>query len=153
MKRAVFIFVLALCLVFVFACKSQADAINEVKEATTAEEESLRAIYQRYRTGLIMRGAETYTVVRGDTLSAISRTKYNDARYFPVIMMASSEIVLDPDKIEPGMELTIPDIQKNLDNPRSKANIKNFLNEIAKVEDDRNRPQDAEGLRNLASSL
>ena len=68
-------------------------------------------------------------------------------------MLASKDVVLDPDKIEPGMELTVPDLQKNLDSPKARANIKKYLGEIAKVEEDRGRSQDAEGLKDLADSL
>jgi len=143
MKRALFIVLLVMILTLVIACKSQ--------PKTT--EESFKSVYDRYRKNLILDDAQKYTVVSGDTLSAISRGQYQNGFYFPVIMMASSDVVLDPDEIELAMELTIPDIQKNLDDPKARTNIKNFLLDVAKIEDDRSRPQDAEGLRNLANSL
>ena len=144
MKKAVFFaLMIVMVLAMVVACKSQ--------PKTT--EEAFQSVYNRYRKNLILDGATTYTVARGDTLSAISRAQYNNGFYFPVIMMASSDIVLDPDKIEPGMVLTVPDLQKNLNDARAKTNIKNFLMDIAKIEDDRDRPRDAEGLRNLANTL
>jgi len=142
-KYAALIAALALCFALAAACTSQPKSI----------EEALKSVYDRHYGDLILDGAEKYTVVTGDTLSAISRTKYDNGLYFPVIMLASKDVVLDPDKIEPGMELTIPDLQKNLDNPKAKANIKSFLSEIAKVEENRNRAQDAQDLRNLANSL
>jgi hypothetical protein len=142
-KYAALIAALALCFSLAAACKSQPKPIEEI----------LKGIYDRYYNDLILDEAETYTVVAGDTLSAISRTKYDNGLCFPVIMLASKDVVLDPDKIEPDMELTIPNLQKNLDDPKARANIKKFLGEIAKVEDDRGRSEDAKGLRDLADSL
>ena len=143
MKKIIVATLLIVGLVLVVACKSKPATIDE----------AFKSIYDRFRKDLILDGAEKTTVAAGDTLSAISRDKYDDGRYFPVIMLASSEVVLDPDKIEPGMELTIPDLQKNLDDPKSKKNIKNFLGEIAKLYDDRDRKTDADALRELADTL
>jgi len=110
-------------------------------------------VYDRYKGGLILEGATTYTVVSGDTLSAISRSLYDNGFYFPVIMMASSNVVVDPDKILPGMVLTVPDLNINLDDTEARANIKTFLMDVSKVEDSRTRPRDAEGVREVAGSL
>jgi hypothetical protein len=137
--KAMFITVLALSLVLVFACKST--------------EKALKDTYDRHYGDLILDGAEKRTVASGDTLSGISRTVYNDGFYFPLIMLASKDVVVDPDKIEPGMRLTIPDLQKNLNDPKARANLKSYLKEVAAIEDKRKRPDDAKGLRKLADSL
>jgi hypothetical protein len=144
MRKITLVMMLIVTFVLVLACASQSPATTE---------EALKKVYERYFKDLILDGADTYTVSSGDTLSAISRRVYQDGFYFPVIMLASKDVVTDPDKIEPGMKLTIPDLQKNLDSPRARANIKSYLKDIAAIEDDRNRPQDAEGLRKLADSL
>jgi len=144
MKKTMVIAILIVGIALVFGCKSSPKEIGD---------KDFQKIYNRYKNDLILDGAETYTVKSGDTLSAISRAQYQNGFYFPVIMLASSEVVSDPDKIEPGMELTIPDLQKNLDHAKSKASIKKCLTDVAKLEDSRNRPQDAEGLRKLADSL
>jgi nucleoid-associated protein YgaU len=153
MKKIVLGIVLAVSLMLVFACKSQpaAAAAGSAPEPTT--EEAFKNVYDRYQSKLILDGAEVYTVVSGDTLVRISRNKYHDGFYYPVIMLASSEVVLDPDKIEPGMQLEIPDLQRNLNDPGAKSNIKSFLNEIAVIEDTRERHGTAEGLRKLADTL
>ena len=143
MKKVIFTALVVMGLALVVACKSQPKTIDE----------QFKSIYDRYKKDLILDGAEKYTVKSGDTLSAISRSKYQNGFYFPVIMLASSDVVLDHDKIEPGMELTVPDLQKNLDDAKARANIKKYLGDVAKLEDDRDRPQDAEGLRNLAGTL
>ena len=121
---------------------------------TTAQgSDSYRAATDRYKQGLILDGAGTYKVVHRDTLSRISQLKYKNGFYFPVIMLASSDLVLDPDKIIPGWVLTIPDLEANLKDPRARENIKQFLLEVAKINDQRNRPRDAAGLRALSASL
>lgn len=125
-------------------CKSQPKAVSD---------EDFKNVYERYKNDLILDGAGTYTVVKGDTLSKISREQYQNGFFFPVIMLASSDIVLDPDKITPGMELIIPDLQANLNDARAKGSIKKFLMEIAKLEDERDRANDADGLRKLADTL
>jgi hypothetical protein len=146
---------LIMCFALVVACTTQpSPAVSAASiEPQTHEEAALKSIYDRYRGNLILDGAKKYTVVRGDTLSAIARANYPSGFYFPLIMLASTDVVLDPDRIEPGMALTIPDLQRNLDSPRARANIKEFLGEIAKLSDERNRPQDARGMRELANTL
>jgi hypothetical protein len=147
MKR--FLLITALISVtLIGACKTTGP-ITTQEEANTA----LQEIYNDYKSDLILDGAKSYTVVKGDVLSAISRAQYNDGFYFPIIMLASSEVVLDPDLIEPGMQLTIPDLQRNLNDAKAKSRIKSFLGEIADIQDRRNRTQDAEGLRKLAATL
>jgi len=102
-------------------------------------------------TDLVLDGAETYTVVKGDTLSGISRKKYKDGFYYPLIMMASPGIVEDQDLIEPGMVLTIPSIQANLDDSRARQSMKKYFLDIAYLRAQK-RPKDADGLRDLANS-
>jgi hypothetical protein len=112
--------VLIVGILLLFACKS-------APKAAATTEEAFKNLYDRFRKDLILDGAEKYTVESGDTLSAIAREKYPSGMYYPIIMLASSDVVLDPDLIEPGMELTVPNLQKNLDSPKAKANIKKFL--------------------------
>ena len=145
MKKPLLIAMLLIGIALVSACTTQ----SKVAE----DDQDFKDVYDRYKKSLILDGAGKYKVVYGDTLSAISRTKYNNGFYFPIIMLASSDVVLDPDKIMPGMELTIPDVQKNLDNADARASIKDFLVEIAVLQEHRKRPLDAEGLRRLAASL
>ena len=52
--------------------------------------------------------ATYYTVVRGDTLSKISKEHYGDAMKYPVIFEANKPMLQDPDKIYPGQVLRIP---------------------------------------------
>jgi nucleoid-associated protein YgaU len=54
-------------------------------------------------------GGRTYTVKSGDTLSQIAKTHYGDASKYNRIFEANRKILNDPDKIQPGQVLTIPD--------------------------------------------
>ncbi|MCC5034182.1 LysM peptidoglycan-binding domain-containing protein [Streptomyces sp. WAC 00631] len=52
-------------------------------------------------------GYREHTVVRGETLSAIARAHYGEARLFPRIVRANPQLT-DPDVIVPGQLLRIP---------------------------------------------
>jgi hypothetical protein len=153
MKKVISVLVFASCLVLVLSCAGTADPVVTAQEEVDAVDKELKIIYDEYRGDLILDGAKSHIVVKGDMLSPISRKNYNNGFFFPLIMLASSDIVLDPDKIEPGMKLTIPDLQKNLNDDRARGKLKEFLKEIAVVYDLRGRPADSEGLRKLADSL
>ena len=146
---------ISVMLVLSCASKPPRAVVDDDSPITTQEQinDALREVYNEYRSDLILTGAKSYNVVSGDTLSAISRREYKDGFYFPLIMLASSDVVLDPDKIKPGMKLTVPDLQRNLNDAKAKGRLKSFLQEIADVEVRRNRPRDAEGLRKLADTL
>ena len=51
----------------------------------------------------------TYTVKSGDTLSKISKEHYGSANEFMRIFYANRDKLKDPDKIQAGQQLTIPD--------------------------------------------
>jgi len=117
-------------------------------------DERYRRLYDA-NTGLDLTGAGTYTVKDGDTLSAISRNAYNDGFYYPIIMLASRGVVINPDKIRPGMELTIPDLERNKANDDSRKSMKNCLNGFASIEKTKPNPnQDLiDGFKKRASEL
>ena len=49
-----------------------------------------------------------YTVVSGDTLSAIAKKEYGDANKYMKIFEANQPMLSDPNKIYPGQVLRIP---------------------------------------------
>jgi len=113
--------------------------------------------------GLDLTGAQQYTVVAGDVLSGIAQRFYGglgalehggrqNGFFFPIIHLASPNVV-DPDVLEPGMVLIIPDLRRNLDNPGARQALRNAMLETATLNEQRNRPLDVEGLRRLANSL
>jgi hypothetical protein len=74
-----------------------------------------------------------------------------------LIQLASRDVTKDPDRIMPGMDLTVPDLSRNLNDPGARQKLKEFLHEVADVYDKRlNKNWGAESrnqLRALASSL
>jgi nucleoid-associated protein YgaU len=53
---------------------------------------------------------KTYTVQKGDTLSAIAKKMYGKAGLYPEIFEANQPMLKDPDRIYPGQVLRIPPI-------------------------------------------
>jgi len=54
-------------------------------------------------------GGKSYTVQAGDSLSKISQHFYGSANQYMKIFNANKNVLSDPDKIKPGMNLVIPD--------------------------------------------
>ena len=52
---------------------------------------------------------KTYTVVRGDSLSKIAKREYGDMTQWRKIYEANRDVIDNPDLIEPGQNLIIPD--------------------------------------------
>jgi LysM repeat protein len=154
MKKIILVLISALLVFSVVSCKTTLtqDDVNT----------ALEKVYDKYRSDLITTGAKDYTVASGDTLTAIARKSYpgENAFIFPVIMLASDTEVSDPDLIQPGMKLSIPDLKANMDNPVSKAAIKSYLLDIAAVYKDKavlnpngGHAETEQGLRDLSASL
>ena len=114
---------------------------------------AVQEVYEYHVDGLILDGAITYIVRSGDTLAQIARTFYNSGIFYPIILLASGDVVTDPDRIVPGMELIVPDLQRNLNDSEARAIIRNFLLDVAAIEENRNRHQTASSIRALANSL
>jgi len=174
MKKILIILLIALALTGI-SCKTTAPApasgpvstyepVIEGDVTQAKVNEVLTEIYNEYRDKLDLSDAQEYTVVRGDTLSQITRNYYGNLRdvgeagpnngfYFPVIMMASNSIIVDPDLIDPGMKLVIIDLKKNLDNPGIRKAIKECLIDVAYVYNKKGIPVTEEGLKKLAESL
>jgi hypothetical protein len=129
------------------SCKSAAPA-GEQEDVNL----SFETVYNKYADRLILDGAADYEVVPGDTLTRISRSNYGagNGYYFPLIMLASNDVVQDPDLIEPGMHLAIPDLQRNLDDPGARQAMKDFFLEIAEVYEQKSTSEERTVLRNLA---
>jgi hypothetical protein len=150
MKKIVYFLTIVFSVLFVVACKSTPQAglktagvENAKREATFEDDEKdktlLLDIYDDYHE-IVLDGATEYTVKSGDTLSGIAKSNYGEGingYYFPLIMFASKIIVSDPDKISPGQKLTIPDLQKNLDDKLARSHLKSMLLDIAFIYDDK----------------
>lgn len=57
-------------------------------------------------------GGRTYVVEKGDTLWAIAERYYGDGSEWPRIHEANRDRIDDPDVIQPGWELTIPEAEE-----------------------------------------
>jgi nucleoid-associated protein YgaU len=55
----------------------------------------------------------TYTVKSGDTLWAIAAEMYGSGGKYMKIFEANTNILDNPDKIRPGQELVIPDLEES----------------------------------------
>jgi nucleoid-associated protein YgaU len=60
------------------------------------------------RTDVNEANSGSYTVRKGDTLSAIAQREYGDANEWRRIYEANRDQIQDPDLIHPGQELDIP---------------------------------------------
>jgi hypothetical protein len=168
MKKIALTAVLIISVMLMVSCngckKDRGDQYNDTVQYKNIEqyvteqyqytEEKVKDLYD-VSTGLDFTGAHIYTVKKGDTLSNISRSVYNDGFFYPVIMLASRGTVINPDKIEPGMELTIPNLEINKANVNCRKSIKNCLNGIAELEKARLYPKKdlIEGLKKRADAL
>ena len=108
----------------------------------------------RGNAGVITTGAANYTVQRGDTLANIASRRYgaNNMDYFPLIRLVNARIIPNPDVIEPGLVIVIPNLQTNLNDSEVRAALKIEMNSTAARYDGR-YPQAAARLRALANSL
>ena len=161
-------FMVLLAAFTLFSCKStQSIPSSHLVEGEVTQEKidvALEHIYEDYQPSLDMTDAQDYTVESGDTLVAITQRFYgsltgvgeagsDNGFYFPVIMLASEHDIMDPDLIEPGMVLMIPDLKKNLDNPGAHRAIKDFLREVAYIYNKKGNSEKEAGLIRLADSL
>jgi len=161
MKNTVFCLVLFLSFFVLFACgtppgpapaaKPAAKPASTPATSKTTPEPAKTPTPVR-TTDIILDGAEAYTIVRGDTLSGIARKKYRNGFYYPLIMMASPNVVRDQDLIEPGAVLTVPRLQPNLNDAKAKQSMKKYFREVADITN-RKRPADAAGLRKMADTF
>ena len=104
------------------------------------------SVGSRHQSGIILDGATSYSVARGDTLSSIARRAYQDGSLYPLIMMVNT--IADPDEIEPGEQYTIPNHRTNMNDPTAKQSINRYFLQIAQIEEQRGRSETAAMIRN-----
>ena len=78
----------------VVLCCGNVHGVSQVDDAMTTKEPADESRY--------------YTVVKGDTLSAIAKAMYGNAGQYPKIFEANKPMLGNPDKIYPGQLLRIP---------------------------------------------
>ena len=155
-KSAIFYLLIITLSILVFAgCGSAPKSAPITAPASTPEpaQEAKPAVEQP--GGLVLEGAANYTVVRGDTLADIAARRYGGSNmyYFPLIRLGNAVAVPDPDEIEVGTNLLIPDLQRNLGNNGARALIKQDMLNIAAQYERQRKPNAAARLRSLSNSL
>jgi hypothetical protein len=159
MKKWTLVLVAAVFMGMVWSCASTGQAAqggDPVADGLTQEEQIFLDIYEEHRGGLILDGATSYVVQRGDMLVNIARSQYgsNNPYFFPLIMIASTKVVIDPNLLKPGDVLSVPNLKRNLDDPSARAQLKKLMIDFApqwkghSVSD-----ADREGLKNAAAGL
>ncbi|MDR1148915.1 MAG: LysM peptidoglycan-binding domain-containing protein [Spirochaetaceae bacterium] len=133
MKNIIVLLVGVLTVLNGFSC-----ATNNSAQENLIPQDELNAlfnnVYDKYQSDVILDGAQSYVVVKGDTMTKIS-AKYYGSGYeylFPMIMVSSRDVIVDPSLIEPGMNLTIPDLAKNLV-PKNRMQIAYILTGFADI--------------------
>lgn len=71
-------------------------------------EEPAAEIEEEEQAAEVAWASRTYTVQKGDTLSAIAKSMYGNAGKYPLIFEANTPMLTHPDKIYPGQVLRIP---------------------------------------------
>jgi hypothetical protein len=167
MKKILFIVTLSLLAILALSCASKKAAVKQkppVTEQAPAEEAPppppppVEEVYEEYSGDIILEGAKPHRVVWGDTLSKLARRYYGSQNgyYFPLIMLASRSAVYDPDVIIGRTMLTVPDLQRNLNDPGARQKLKDYLYEVADLYGSKRTRWSAQTrnrLRALASSL
>ncbi|MCR4733575.1 MAG: LysM peptidoglycan-binding domain-containing protein [Treponema sp.] len=128
MKKICLALATLIAVISLVACKSAQATQEDI-------DKSFYKVYTDYVELVNLDGAESYTVESGDTLTAICKKLYGagNGYYFPLIMMVSTDTVLDPDLIEPGMILTIPNFDINITNKDQAKKLKPYFKEVADV--------------------
>jgi LysM repeat protein len=162
MQKIHFLCLAVLAVFITISCKSTPAEVKVEPVPALTEETAFNDAYQAVLP-LIMDGAERYVVKEGETLTKIARAKYGrgNAFFFPLIMAASKDQktvdIADPDLIEPGMELSIPNLDANRDDPAIRERLKKLLVSVSNIY--RDRPETRwssemiDGLLNSAQDL
>ena len=91
---------------------SYQDLICDIRVDPTMAHPQTQQPAQTMTAGASMGGGESarrYTVQPGDTLSKISREFYGNANEYMKIFQANRDVLSDPNRIQPGQELVIPE--------------------------------------------
>jgi len=107
------------------------------------------------RGHIVLDNAQFYTVRRGDRLILIAKRFYGSEKgnYFPFIIAGTEEEIEDPDVIEIGQKLTIPDLKEAVSTEESKNYVKQTFYDVADKYDAKGKPGMASQLRAIAAGL
>jgi len=152
MKKNVVIALITVCIMAIAGCPSNPPPVASTPpKAPPPASEPAPVVSD----GLVLDGAANYTVVSGDTLAEIAASRYGGTNmyFFPLIRVANSSVVSDPDLIEPGTNLVIPALQSNLNSASANALVRTEMLRIASQYDRQSKPNAAARLRTLATRI
>jgi len=141
--------------------KAKADADKKAKDAGNTLSVSDNGDTAKVATNTQPRGhivldnAQFYTVRRGDRLILIAKRFYGSEKgnYFPFIIAGTEEKIEDPDLIEIGQKLTIPDLQAAVSTEESRNYVKQTFYDVADKYEAKGKPGMASQLRAIAAGL
>ena len=107
------------------------------------------------RGHIVLDNAQFYTVRRGDCLIFIAKRFYGSEKgnYFPFIIAGTEEKIEDPDEIEVGQKLTIPDLKAAVSTEESKNYVKQTFYDVADKYEAKGKSGMAAQLRAIAAEL
>ncbi|MBR1721800.1 MAG: LysM peptidoglycan-binding domain-containing protein [Treponema sp.] len=154
MKKIVAALLSTLGIFLVLSCTTTSTMDDGAQARKQAElNKSFDKVYSNHEQSLVLEGAETYTVKKNDTLTSITKTFYagNDTNgyYFPLIMLASHNVVNDPELITPGMKLTIPNFEKNIKDEAVAKKLSSYFRDLSEVYRQKDTPAAADILPHL----
>jgi LysM repeat protein len=157
-KKSLLLALVTVCVLFIAGCPPPPPPPPPPAQKPPAPppvEEPAPVVENNDSDGIVLTGASYYTVVSGDTLANITAAMYGGTNmfFFPLIRLANSGSVSNPDLIEPGTNLVIPPLQANLNSRSASALIKTEMQQTASQYDGQGKTKAAGRLRNLANRL
>ncbi|MBQ9623047.1 MAG: LysM peptidoglycan-binding domain-containing protein [Treponema sp.] len=153
MKKIVLLLASLLTLFGMVACTSTSTMDDSARKKQAAVNKAFDQVYSTHESSLVLEGAKYYQVKKGDTLTSITKKFYagHDANgyYFPLIMLASHNVVSDPELITPGMRLTIPDFEKNINDKSKSQQFSAYFRDLTEVYKQKDTPAAADILPHL----
>lgn len=153
MKKIAIIFLSMITAFAMLSCSSTPSTMDEGAARQAAINQSFDKVYGAHASSLNLDGAKTYTVKKGDTLTSITKKFYagkdENGYYFPLIMLASRNVVSDPELITPGMKLTIPDFDKNISDKANGKKFSSYFRDLSGVYKQKDTPAAADILPHL----
>ena len=91
------------------ASESDREKVRQVVTAADARASVDLKVQENLQANATAARAKSYTVKSGDTLSKIAKEHFGDANKWHAIFEANRDRIKDPDKIQVGWELNIPE--------------------------------------------
>jgi PBP1b-binding outer membrane lipoprotein LpoB len=151
LKKSIVMALITVCIMVIAGCPGDPPPVASKTPATPPPPPAEPVVQE----GLVLDGAANHTVVSGDTLAEIAANRYGGTNmyFFPLIRLANSGVVSDPDLIEPGTNLVVPQLQSNLNSVSANALVRAEMLRIASQYDRQEKPNAAARLRSLATRI